>query len=233
MTTTSTSAREALERIVAASDINAKGKGTFEACWSLAASYWREGKHGSLPRDMLESYMDCINEDARTALANLTPEPAEGEVTQADREAAAAYFKLVEHVDDWAGDHPFKSGQLDDTPLVQAFRKHRLASTPVAEPVGEGLREALANVDAVSHQSHRFRNNEMGWIIPDDEWQDLRDAILSSPVTDYLRKACEGITDDYMTSDAHHPGYVLIPTAKFDAILAALSKSPPSKGEAQ
>ena len=35
--------------------------------------------------------------------------------------------------------------------------------------------------------------------------------------------ALQGFADDYMTSENHHPGYVLIPTAKFDAIRAALS----------
>lgn len=43
-----------------------------------------------------------------------------------------------------------------------------------------------------------------------------------------LREACEGIDRDYMTSDEHHPGYVLIPTAKFDAIRAALLEKAPS-----
>ena len=42
----------------------------------------------------------------------------------------------------------------------------------------------------------------------------LRDALVSA--------ACDGIADDYMTSEKHHPGYVLIPSAKFEAILAAL-----------
>lgn len=40
---------------------------------------------------------------------------------------------------------------------------------------------------------------------------------------DALREACEGIGDDYMTSDKHHPGYVLIPAEKFDAILSVIS----------
>lgn len=30
-----------------------------------------------------------------------------------------------------------------------------------------------------------------------------------------------GISDDYMTSEAHHPGYVLIPTAKFEKLRLA------------
>jgi hypothetical protein len=33
-----------------------------------------------------------------------------------------------------------------------------------------------------------------------------------------LRAAIAGISDDYMTSEHHHPGYVLIPTAKFEQI---------------
>jgi len=37
-----------------------------------------------------------------------------------------------------------------------------------------------------------------------------------------LAKALEGFDDDYMTSETHHPGYVLIPTAKFEEIQTAL-----------
>lgn len=46
--------------------------------------------------------------------------------------------------------------------------------------------------------------------------------------TSALAKATAGIDDDYMTSETHHPGYVLIPTAKFEAIRdAALAPTPP------
>jgi hypothetical protein len=38
-----------------------------------------------------------------------------------------------------------------------------------------------------------------------------------------LVKAVQGIADDYMTSEKHHPGYVLIPTSKFEAICAAIA----------
>ena len=37
-----------------------------------------------------------------------------------------------------------------------------------------------------------------------------------------LRDVVKGIDADYMTSETHHPGYVLIPAAKFDAIVGAL-----------
>jgi len=66
------------------------------------------------------------------------------------------------------------------------------------------------------------------------------DAVISTLVAigaaqDELRKAVEGIDDDYMTSEAHHPGYVLIPTAKFEQIVGALSstKSPDADGGAK
>lgn len=44
-----------------------------------------------------------------------------------------------------------------------------------------------------------------------------------SPVTGALVAALEGFDDDYMTSETHHPGYVLIPTATFERIRAALA----------
>jgi hypothetical protein len=63
---------------------------------------------------------------------------------------------------------------------------------------------------------------------------DVTDEMMTAAVTAFvdvegkarpasLRAACEGIADDYMTSENHHPGYVLIPTAKFEAIRAALA----------
>jgi PHD/YefM family antitoxin component YafN of YafNO toxin-antitoxin module len=34
-------------------------------------------------------------------------------------------------------------------------------------------------------------------------------------------EAVSGIADDYMTSETHHPGYVLIPVAKFEQLRRA------------
>ena len=50
---------------------------------------------------------------------------------------------------------------------------------------------------------------------------DLVDALIwrEAPVS----VACDGIADDYMTSETHHPGHVLIPAAKFEQIVAALA----------
>ena len=51
---------------------------------------------------------------------------------------------------------------------------------------------------------------------------------LSNP--DRLVEALRDFGTDYMTSEAHHPGYVLIPTEQFDRIRAALS-APALDGE--
>jgi len=48
----------------------------------------------------------------------------------------------------------------------------------------------------------------------------LRLAALASAPAGVIA-AVRGITDDYMTSEAHHPGYVLIPTARFDLLRQA------------
>ncbi len=48
-------------------------------------------------------------------------------------------------------------------------------------------------------------------------WQH-RNAILAALK---LGEAVAGIADDYMTSEHHHPGYVLIPTDKFETLRTA------------
>lgn len=57
-----------------------------------------------------------------------------------------------------------------------------------------------------------------------DEIADLlkhRSAIAE--LNERFRVAIAGIEDDFMTSERHHPGYVLIPTEKFEALRAAAS----------
>ena len=44
-----------------------------------------------------------------------------------------------------------------------------------------------------------------------------------------LTEALAGLTNDYMTSENHHPGYVLIPTAKFE-LLAKIASNHGSPG---
>jgi hypothetical protein len=88
------------------------------------------------------------------ALANLTPEPAAGDVTQADRRAAAAFYE--KHLAR-AGEVPvaaaMRAGHIDDSPLIQAFRDHRLASSP-SEPVAGEDRQKL--LDRAERAWQRF-----------------------------------------------------------------------------
>ena len=43
------------------------------------------------------------------------------------------------------------------------------------------------------------------------------------PLTARLVEALQGIKDDYMTSEVHHPDHVLILTKKFEELCAALA----------
>lgn len=102
------------------------------------------------------------------------------------------------------------------------------STSPVAVD-GSGVREAVARIVKGARLSAAFgREFRAGDGRLDDVDLDAADAILrtlSTPEAERLRMAIAGITDDYMTSEKHHPGYVLIPTAKFDE-LAALSTTP-------
>lgn len=93
-----------------------------------------------------------------------------------------------------------------------------------------GDREVIARIIKGARLSAAFgREFRVGDGRLDDVDLDAADTILALDNT--LRSAVEGIGDDYMTSERHHPGYVLIPTAKFDAILAALSPTASMTGE--
>lgn len=61
----------------------------------------------------------------------------------------------------------------------------------------------------------------------------VRGLYLSAPrLPDGWATAISGIADDYMTSEHHHPGYVLIPTEKFE-LLRAMIQAAPSTGGAE
>jgi hypothetical protein len=55
---------------------------------------------------------------------------------------------------------------------------------------------------------------------------------LLSPSTDLaegVEGALSGVSDDFMTSEVHHPGYVLIPTAKFEQLCRAEAALSPTQ----
>jgi hypothetical protein len=73
---------------------------------------------------------------------------------------------------------------------------------------------------------HDLRQNYYGAMSVADRcalFREAADRLEGLGVGDALLKACDSIADDYMTSEDHHPGYVLIPTAKFEAIRSALA----------
>ncbi|MBT0666998.1 hypothetical protein HT136_01280 [Novosphingobium profundi] len=62
--------------------------------------------------------------------------------------------------------------------------------------------------------------------LPDHLWRDQRRqarVALASLNIQPLIEAVRGIDDDYQTSKTHHPAHVLIPAAKFHAIIDALA----------
>lgn len=74
-----------------------------------------------------------------------------------------------------------------------------------------------------------------GWSAQASDEHEVRDlwarhvaATLTAPPTSgeemRLREALGDFGDDYMTSEQHHPGYVLIPSEQFERIRAALTK---------
>jgi len=78
------------------------------------------------------------------------------------------------------------------------------------------------------HDLTRCRHGEIG------EYQDGSDGDLIEWLWNNRRRilelaeACAGIEDDFMSSEKHHPDYVLIPTERFVAIsVAARPKARP------
>jgi hypothetical protein len=113
---------------------------------------------------------------------------------------------------EWCHEAPGAALRLDlAAALAPPIREH-----------GEGVREAgVVRGDGKSSIFHPATTKEqLAYLLGVKDGQRL-------PVPpDAIREAVEGIADDYMTSETHHPGYVLIPTAKFETITAALSAQP-------
>jgi len=135
MTTTPTSAREALEPF---------------AKYAEAVLRRRDGAQDEpVPDDRLVFGIDGQHitiGDLRRAcstLANLTPEPAAGEVTQADREAAADLVRKQRKGREYA--LQFLRGTHDNGHIVQAFRAHRLHAAEAIKQVPRGHAHDVMN----------------------------------------------------------------------------------------
>lgn len=143
----------------------------------------------------------------------------ESMVTQADRDEAANYLRDhgYWHVDP----DEFRSGEKDETPLVQAFARHRLASTrPMTEDVA-GLVERLREQECSCGPDCDVKQAAA-------TLTSLREQVARLEADKArMRELWQAAEDDHMTSEAHHPGYVLIPTAVFDRAIAALNDRRP------
>jgi hypothetical protein len=111
--------------------------------------------------------------------------------------------------------------KIDGTPIpndipVSIFDHLRDGGLIEAARIGDAVLSWLVKFD-LADAGEEYR--------AEDVVELLNDLTPASQLNHDLRSAVEGIADDYMTSDNHHPGYVLIPTAKFEAIRSALSTS--------
>lgn len=143
-----------------------------------------------------------------------------GVVTQSDREAAVDIYNVILH--DWHTQHML-DGMEDECYVIQALKKHRLASQ-----AGEG--EAYPSLELCVQFTDDGQHIRKWSRLPFDGGECLYShpapkahPPAAEPVG--LREAVEGIDDDYMTSEKHHPGYVLIPTVKFEQIVSAAKRA--------
>lgn len=112
--------------------------------------------------------------------------------------------------------------------------KNKPASVEVAEERDAIAVETLRAADKAASQIFRFKNGEMGWIIPDDEWQDVRQALAK---LESLREAAapfvrhyEKWMDDH--DDASEPAsYSRVTFGDLRRLRAALATLTPASPE--
>jgi hypothetical protein len=158
------------------------------------------------------------------------------------REVAQDYLSEAEEAHGHCGTTPFDGTLEEYLPDARAFVMRCRAAHPA--PVQSGLPsvEEVARLRGrlgyIRAEADRIASeNKLPEEFTREAWAGVRtlmddaDALLSligqaqapAPASSELVEALKGFDDDYMTSEAHHPGYVLIPTAKFEAIRQALS----------
>ncbi|WP_230770567.1 hypothetical protein [Sphingomonas sp. Leaf4] len=94
------------------------------------------------------------------------------------------------------------------------------ALDPPATPAEEAAAEAMWRIWSLGGASRVPSLWKAEGQMIRDIWRAYaRVALASAPAS--VSAAVRGITDDYMTSEVHHPGYVLIPTARFDMLRQA------------
>lgn len=136
--------------------------------------------------------------------------------TQADRDFARNWNYECKRCSEYEGDF--------EADLAEAVAAHRTAAerTASAEPVAWMY---IHTSGRVSLHNSRWGERDGHVFCDHDEWAEtpLYRAPPSADVAE-LVDALKGFDDDYMTSEKHHPRYVLIPTWRFENIRAVLAK---------
>lgn len=135
-------------------------------------------------------------------------------------------------------EHHVRLSTTDWDIVLQALAPDRGATAGVEERIAKCL-GGLVNQQPRMHGGRWYVTDHNGKLCPelfDDEdaahehLKNLRVANILAALTGSLGEgkaaalieAVTGIDHDYMTSENHHPGYVLIPTGRFESIRAAI-----------
>lgn len=108
--------------------------------------------------------------------------------------------------------------------INEAWEKHKAAApqalVAIRAPEAPGEVEALlATLDERTWSEECVTDTLYRW----DQSRHEAAALIRQQQAEIarLREALTGVDDDYMTSDTHHPGYVLIPAEKFERLRTA------------
>jgi hypothetical protein len=107
---------------------------------------------------------------------------------------------------------------------AQAFR---LCGVEVFDLIRDGFAYRGLSLVRGTAEIREGRFDNVGWSLSGQVEAAPEDVPVSTSVnlSDHAIVAAvdsvRGISDDFMTSDEHHPGFVLIPTARFEQLCAA------------
>lgn len=178
----------------------------------------------------LEPILNAIAKSGKIDWHNIRRAICDGEATMRERAAQIADAELVDTFED----SPEVDG-ICNSVVREIAKSIRALSTPAARMVAgegeadcercQGNGEIVTNWDRYMHGHDGDKGDEAVAECPDCNGTGKVEAHPPAAEPVGLRDAVEGIDDDYMTSEKHHPGYVLIPTAKFEQIIAATERA--------
>lgn len=132
---------------------------------------------------------------------------------------------IADHIEGVRGERDEALARLRNVPALTPFNDAEDAAWPLAlarlQNTEPGPDQGIAVVGTDDLELALRRLSQFADVA-------LRNAVVISQLTaerdaEKARRvevegALSGIADDYMTSETHHPGYVLIPTAKFERL---------------